>query len=265
MTVYPSDDDMGLLRRVLEHLRRTLEFSAEETCLIGPGWLVQTPSLPLVWTLNQIRITEAATFDEVVAVADQHQSALPYRHVVVEDGPTGERLEEAFGAAGWKVEREVLMALAEHPDRVVETNAVTILSEEQTQALMRRWTVEEHPGISVEGLDQLQAFNRREGELWREQRFGVLDEEGAPLAVTKLRSDGPTAWVEDVYTVPEARARGYARMLVTHTAALARSGNHDLTFIIADDDDWPKDLYARIGFRTIGQCRIFHRDLSPVA
>ncbi len=148
---------------------------------------------------------------------------------------------------------------------MVETSAVTKLSEEQMLALMRRWTAEDHPDISGDGLDQLEEWNRREGRLWKEQRFGIVDKKGSPMAVTKLRSDGTTAWVEDVYTVPEARARGYARMLVTYTTALARAGDHDLTFIIADDDDWPKDLYMRIGFRAIGGTRTVHQDPRPIA
>ncbi len=231
---------------------------------IGPGWFVRSRSLPLVWTLNQIRIAEPATFDDAVALANRYQAGLPYRHIVVEDGPTGERLEDAFRAAGWRVDREVLMALAEPPDRDVDTRTVTVLSEEQMLALMRRWTAEDHPDISVDGLDQLEEWSRREGRLWKEQRFGIVDKKGSPTAVTKLRSEGTTAWVEDVYTVPEAHARGYARMLLTHTTALAKSADHDLTFIIADDDDWPKGLYMRIGFRAIGGTRTFHEDLRPV-
>ncbi len=244
------------------HLRRTLELSAEEVCPVGLGWIVRCRSLPLVWTLNQIRITEVATFEDAVALASRYQADLPYRHIVVENGSTGKRFEDAFRAAGWKVDREVLMALAEPPDREVDTGAVTTLSEAHMLALMRRWATEDHPDISVDGLDQLEEYHKRQGRLWKEQRFGIVDIEGSPAAVTKLRSEGSTAWIEDVYTLPEARARGYARMLVTHTAALAGSTDHDLTFIIADEDDWPKDLYKQIGFRAIGGTRTFHLDLT---
>ena len=223
---------------------------------------MRSPSLPLVWTLNQIRISEAATFGDTVALAHKHQAELPYRHIVVEDGPTGWSLEGAFRAAGWRVNREVLMALAEPPDRQVATSAVTALNEEQMLALMRRWIIEDHPDIADDGLDQLAEYGKRQGRLWSERRFGIVDEAGAPTAVTKLRTEGTTAWVEDVFTVPEARGRGHARTLVTHTTALARSADHDLTFIIADDDDWPKDLYMRIGFRAIGGTWTFHRELG---
>ena len=34
---------------------------------------------------------------------------------------------------------------------------------------------------------------------------------------------------------------------------------HELIFIVADDDDWPKDLYARLGFDPIGRAWAFTR------
>jgi hypothetical protein len=36
------------------------------------------------------------------------------------------------------------------------------------------------------------------------------------------------------------------------------SGN-DLTFLVADDDDWPKNLYAEIGFEPVGRRYEFTR------
>jgi GNAT superfamily N-acetyltransferase len=114
------------------------------------------------------------------------------------------------------------MALAEQPAGEAATSAVGELNEVQALSLMRRWTEEDHPGISAEHLDQLEEYARREGRLWRERCFGVVGGDGAPVAVTKLRTHETTAWVEDVYTAPEARRRGYARRLVTHATVLGR-------------------------------------------
>lgn len=252
--------EAGLLQRMLEQVRRTVQTLADEVRPVGPGWIARTHALPMVWTLNQLRITEPVAFADAVALADEHQGGLPYRHIVVEHDPTGHDLEALFLADGWKVEREVFMALAEQPDAPDATGTVSVLSEAQALTLTRRWMAEDHPGISSEALDQLDEYARREGRLWKERRFGVLDDDGMAVAVTKLRTDPTTAWVEDVYTAPEARRRGYARLLVTHAAALGAAANPELTFIVADDNDWPKDLYARIGFRPIARARTFHRD-----
>ncbi|HTT86518.1 MAG TPA: GNAT family N-acetyltransferase, partial [Acidimicrobiales bacterium] len=180
-------------------------------------------------------------------------------HVVVDDDEVAKGVEQDVGAAGWVVDTEVVMALSAPPDRGTDSTAVEELGEEETLELMRRWLLEERPATPAEGLEQVTEYNRREGRLWEERRFGVRDERGAAVAITKLRARHGVGWVEDVYTVPEARSRGYARMLVTHAADLARAAGYDLTFIVADDDDWPKTLYAKVGFRPVGWMRTFHR------
>jgi predicted GNAT family acetyltransferase len=63
-----------------------------------------------------------------------------------------------------------------------------------------------------------------------------------------------------VYTIDAYRGRGYARALVTRAVALARQAGHELTFIVADDEDWPKRLYARIGFEPAGLAWVFHTE-----
>ena len=54
----------------------------------------------------------------------------------------------------------------------------------------------------------------------------------------------------------------FARALVTRAVSLAREAGHELTFIVADDNDWPKQLYARIGFEPVGYAWLFHREVG---
>ena len=61
-------------------------------------------------------------------------------------------------------------------------------------------------------------------------------------------SDGVIAQVEDVATLRDFRRRGLARATVTAAVDAALAMGHEAIFIVADDDDWPKDLYARLGF-----------------
>jgi GNAT superfamily N-acetyltransferase len=97
--------------------------------------------------------------------------------------------------------------------------------------------------------------------LWQEVCFGVRDQAGTAAALTKLRADeaSGTGWVEDVYTLPAARGRGIARALVTHATNVAREKVLEFTFIVADDNDWPKQLYAKLGFRPVGHLWSFHQ------
>lgn len=248
--------------QILAELRRTVESLADESMPAGPGWMARSHSLPDVFSLNCLHVTRPAAVAEILRSVDEAGAGLSYRHIVAEDLQVARELEASLRPGGWKVEREVLMALAGPPGREVDTRAVTELGAEEMLELMRRWWAEVGVTASASETAQLAECTRREGALWNEVVFGARDESGAAVAVTKLRSKGATGWVEDVYTVPEARERGLARMLVTHATRLARAAGNDLTFIIADDDDWPKHLYEEIGFRATGRRWAFHRGLT---
>jgi GNAT superfamily N-acetyltransferase len=252
----PGDPSFDF-HRMLDELRWTLESLSDEMRPIDRGWLVRSQTFDKVWALNQVRFTDPVEFEDAIALADEHLSDLPFRHVVVEDEANGEDLEAQFRSIGWAVEREVLMRMSLPPDRLVDESELTELSEQQMVTLMKLWALEEHAGIRPERLEQLMDHNRQAGRLWGERCFGVLDGDGSPVSITKLRKHQDVTWVEDVYTVPASRGLGHARMLVTHAATLARSTGGQLTFIIADDQDWPKHLYARIGFEPVGKLRVF--------
>lgn len=256
----PRELDNDLFERMLTVAQRSVRSIADEVETIELGWVVRTPTLPMVWSLNHLQLTGPVSFGDAVALADEYQKDLPYRHIQVGHDHGGDELDALFRAAGWRADREVYMALTDPPGDVAAEQLVE-LSEDQALVLTRLWFLEDHPGIGASSVEQLLEFTRREGRFWRERSFGLLDDGGSPLSMTKLRIDGTTAWVEHVYTVAHARGRGYARMLVTHVTALAVAGNPELTFIVADDNDWPKELYARIGFRPIDRTREFHLDL----
>ena len=154
------------------------------------------------------------------------------------------------------------MAHVREPDREVDTGAVIEPGEHEALALIRRWVGEDPElNLSGEGLRQVVSFSRRAWRARRARRLGVLGPDGGLAAITVLFSDGRTAQVEDVYTVPEQRNRGLGRAAVTRAVALALEGGHEPTFIVADDNDWPKHLYRRIGFEPVGRTWLFHREL----
>jgi GNAT superfamily N-acetyltransferase len=255
-------DKDTVLAKAIEQLRVTVGSLADEMTQIGPGWVARSATLPKVFGLNQVRISEPVDFAEAVSFVEEHMADLPYRHIIVEHPATGRVLEEPFRLAGWSVEREVFMSLDRDPDRRVDTEAVELLDEAQMQELMRMWALEEHSGISEERLSQLDEYNKRVGRLWDEKCYGVV-EGGSPLTITKLRAASGVAWIEDVYTVPEARGRGQGRAVVNRVTEVAKAGNPDLVFIVADDNDWPKELYGKIGFDPVGLVRVFRKTSNP--
>jgi ribosomal protein S18 acetylase RimI-like enzyme len=248
------------LASALEFQRRTLELVAEEARPIDGGWLLRDRSLPLVWLLNSVRLDGPIGYGQALALSEEFLGDLPYRHLAIEHEASARRVEPAFRADGWEVDREVTMALVGTPGS--ELGAVEVIepSEEETLALARRWVSEDPTmNLSEEGLRQLGELNRRVWGARDVRLLGVRGEDGALVAITNLYSDSTTAQVEDVYTVPEARGHGLARALVTRAITLAHEEGHELIFIVADDNDWPKHLYRRLGFEAVGRAGLFHR------
>jgi GNAT superfamily N-acetyltransferase len=254
------DESAGAAARALAFQRATLELVSQRVEPIEQGWVVREPSLPLVWSANQVRIAQAVTFAEALALAEEHLADLRYRQLIIEHEPTGRRLERSFAEEKWEVDREVLMELVREPDRRADVGVVIEPDEEPVMELMRRWIGEDEAiELKPGGLDQVVEFSRRTARARNARLLGVPGEHGSLAAITMLYSDGTVAQVEDVYTVPEERRRGYARALVTRAVEIAREQGHELVFIVADEDDWPKELYREVGFDPIGLSWALHR------
>jgi GNAT superfamily N-acetyltransferase len=109
-----------------------------------------------------------------------------------------------------------------------------------------------------EAKGQLTAFRgvlEREGDA----RFFVAEADGHPASVCELYVIDGVAQVEDVDTLEEFRGRGLASAVVLAAARAARRRGCDLVFLCADEEDWPKELYARLGFDPVGRFWSFLR------
>jgi GNAT superfamily N-acetyltransferase len=244
------------LARVLAFVRANLAKTADEFRPIEAGWVVSSPSLPAVWSVNHVRVALPLSFESLVELADQQLAGSRYVQIALENQDTGPAVEPEFRHAGWKAERELLMALSAAPDREIDTSIAVDAGEDEVLEVMSRWHGEDQ--LSAGELEQLIEYSRREARACGDRLLGVRSPDGRLVAISKLRAARSVAQVEDVYTVPEARGRGFARALVARAAQLARDAGHDLIFITADDNDWPKELYAKIGFRPLGRMWQFH-------
>jgi ribosomal protein S18 acetylase RimI-like enzyme len=61
------------------------------------------------------------------------------------------------------------------------------------------------------------------------------------------------AQVEEVATFEEWRGRGFARAVVLAAVDAARAAGADCTWLYADAEDWPKELYRKLGFDEVGR------------
>ena len=221
------------------------------------GEALLTPSLPHVWDLNVVRVLDATpSAKEVAAEAERIQggAGLAHRRVVTDD----DALLRGFQELGWETTRYVFMAHRGGSNRKVPGIAVQEV-ERDVLLPLREALVRESPwGDDDETVSQILAAQTRVAKAGRARHFVVLvDGEGASAA--ELYSDGRTAQVEDVITLTSHRNRGYATAVILHAVETALAAGHDFVFLIADADDWPKELYARLGFEAIGHTAAFQR------
>ena len=214
----------------------------------GPALFNDTHST--IWFLNVLRVERPgnAAAEEIAAEADRVQAALGHRRVILPVGST--KLEDGFRRLGWEPDHFLFMVYrggGEPADAArveeVEPKRLRRLREE----IIREWqpdageeTVSE---IVAAGAIQLKAANSR--------IFGIVEDDEV-VSSAQLYSDGSTAQVEDVATLPAYRGRGHAKALVTRAVEEAVAGNHEFIFLVADGDEWPKKLYNRLGFEEVG-------------
>ena len=171
--------------------------AADEVVPVAAGTVLRTPSTPDAWSVNCLRLERALPgkdLEAVAALGDAHLTT-PYLHVHVEHEATALRLAGEADAAGWKTERELVMALERAPDPV-GGDAVREGTLDEVLDLMRTWLVEEdHPRSTV---DQIVDRSRREHAVVPE-RLVVADHDGAPAAMATVRLSDDVAQVEDVY------------------------------------------------------------------
>jgi predicted N-acetyltransferase YhbS len=105
-------------------------------------------------------------------------------------------------------------------------------------------------------LEHHRSYGPRAGA---ERRFAVLDDDGVAIAWARLWRRGSEAQVEDVVCLAEHRGHGYGRAVVAAATRAAVQDGAELVFIVADAEDWPRELYGRLGFAAVGELGVYQR------
>ena len=210
------------------------------------GTAVYTDELPRRLDGNYLRVERSAEPEELVAEAKR----LERRLLFVPDPALGEPLEPWFAEHGWRLDRHLVMAQLREPERTADVSLVHELEEEALRPARRR-LLENEPWAKPEVVEQLFKAKALIGERVSARFLGV-EVDGEVVSYTDLYTGGVDAQIEDLGTLPEHRGRGYASAVVLSAIETARGGGADFVFLVADAEDWPKELYRRLGFDELG-------------
>jgi ribosomal protein S18 acetylase RimI-like enzyme len=248
-------DDLERIHR----FEREIELAGTETVDSPLGLGVLTPELPRRHDSNYLLLERAESAHEAIGEADRilGGAALAHRVILTFDDQLAWRLMPEFQALGWLINRHVIMVQRREPEKNAD---LTIVREVHEPALRpgRTRAILAQPWGSPELARQLLDSKVILAERAQTRFFGV-EVNGEIVAWSDLYVAQHIGQVEDVATVPEHRGKGYATAVVLRAVEEARQAGADLVFLVADDHDWPKKLYARLGFDTIGRIHKFIR------
>jgi ribosomal protein S18 acetylase RimI-like enzyme len=212
------------------------------------GTAVFDDAVPKRLDSNFLRVEREVAPEAVLGEARR----LRRRMIHVEDADLGERLAPFFAERRWLVRRHVVMAQLRDPEpgRNGDLRRVEEVDEESLR-IARHRVVTGQPWGTPEIMAQLFAGKQLISERVK-TRFFALKVDGEVASYTDLYQDGTDAQIEDVGTVHEHRCRGFASTVVLAAIDVARRDGAEFVFLVADRDDWPKELYRRLGFDELG-------------
>ena len=184
----------------------------------------------------------AMSVEELMAFSDRALSGLGHRRIDFDVVAAGERYRAGFEALGWKATRLLWMHHEAPPppgrDVVVEQVAYDCVYD-----LRAAWHRADFP------TEDFAAHypDAREVALRRGAQVLAVREAGRPVAFAQIARAADSAEITQVYVHPDYRGGGRGTALTR--AAIAASGYARDLWIVADDEDRPKQLYARLGFR----------------
>jgi GNAT superfamily N-acetyltransferase len=136
---------------------------------------------------------------------------------------------------------------------LVSSHAVDAVDYDSVRDLRLAWHYEDFPGSEPgEFIDNQQEIAGR-----RSARLLAVVERGAPMGFAQLECAQDAAEISEVYVLPEHRGRGIGTSVTL--GAIAAAPDVENLWILADDEDRPKELYARLGFRPIWKTMEFLR------
>ena len=244
----------------IHRFEREIEMAGTRTVPSPLGVGVLTDELPLPYSANYVLVDRAASAEEAIAEADRilGGAGRNYRVIVTLDDELGKRLRTTFADRGWRLRREVFMVQHRRPEKdadfslVREVDHTALRPGRKREILGYDWGT---PELAEQILDTKILLGDR-----AETRFFSVQVDGEIVAWSDLYVAQRVAQVEDVATLREHRGRGYATAVVLRAANEGRKLGADLVFLVADDEDWPKQLYRRLGFDEVGY---LHRFTQP--
>lgn len=212
--------------------------------------------LPHLWACNFVWLDERAferSARELAGIAHEllGRAGVPHRRIQVAaehlSAPAGAELVEL----GWARTNLLVMSWQGSTAAPPSRQAVEEIQAEDYRSFARCvWAESDEKdqiAVSEQLADLVELMTAAANA-----RYFVVRAEDEIASGCHLYSDGATGQIEDVATLRAHRGRGYAKAVVRRALNVALATGHDLIFLVADENDWPRTMYEKLGFEAIG-------------
>jgi GNAT superfamily N-acetyltransferase len=240
-----------VIERIHAFMRMAEEGVCDDVAKTSHGTALLTPSLPLVWQVNAIRVEDPdATVRGLAREADEVQAPFGHRKLVIHDEGLGARLAPGFDKLGWNVFRILIMLRRREPDRLPEPGMGAEVPRDVGAAALEAFRREQPFGWQDEAVRQLSEMDARYDRVLAGRDFAAPP--GDPACACRLYARNGIGQVDEVGTIQARRRHGYARAAVAAAADAAADDGCETVFMVTDAADWPQELYRSLGFDEIG-------------
>ena len=238
--------------RIEAFLRWGWEASSTRVEPSAAGTALYNDRFPSYWDGNLLRVDHPveATAATLIAEADRMFSGFAHREIVILDDSAGGRLAPAFRRERWEVDRLVFMSERRGADRLPSIT-VDEVGFGEVAPLLVEINLHSHGGMTPEAAEANAAVR----EMLVERvglRFFTVRVGGVLAGACELIVHDEVAEIDNVNTLERFRGGGIARAVVGRAVLEGLDAGADLVFLIADDADWPKQLYTKLGFDAVG-------------
>ncbi len=223
------------------------------------GFAVFNDAFGYSHTDNQLIVDGVTDPDALPGTADALLGHLRHRLITVLDERSEAACAPALLAAGYTRSVHLVML---HTGPVPEGGAAEAVGLDVLRPPLRRRWQGFLPDADEEVIRQLverRAVRHRGADTVHFIASRAPEGEAASWADLYLDRAAGIAQIEDLLTAEEHLEKGYGRAVLTEALRRAADAGCGTRFLLADEADWPRTWYERLGFTTIGRTFAFER------
>jgi GNAT superfamily N-acetyltransferase len=211
------------------------------------GMVMRASRYPSYYEYNVLRVHDdpGLSVEQLMAIADEVLADCAHRRIDFELADVAEPLRKEFRAAGYRSERLLWMLHDGSSPPLGTAIEIEETGYDAAEPLREAWNSEDYE--EADPAAYLAAA--REVAMTRDVRVLLASLDGEPVGFAQLERIGGGEEVSSVYVKASHRGGGLGTAITT-AAIRAASREGDL-WIVADDEDRPKELYARLGFQGV--------------